>query len=260
MSSCVFRHFRFLHLEEPENHLSPFFLARILHQIRSLTIRGGAQALLTSHSPAVLSRVRPTEVRYCRCDPTTRVSSIKKVRLPLHSSEEGKFIRNAMLAFPELYFARFVLLVEGDSERVVIPFLAKALDLLIDPAFVAVVPLGGRHVRFFWRLLSQLNIPFATLLDLDIGRDGGGFGRIKTTIANLIEIGVSKEELLETEEGILSDHDFAEMHTWQDPEDLKILPDWINELKRHGVYFLEPLDLDLSLLKCFSGCLCGNDS
>ena len=118
---------------------------------------------MTSHSPAVLSRVKPAEVRYCRCDPKTRVSSVKKIKLPSNTTDEGKFVRGAMLAFPELYFARFVLLVEGDSERVVLPRLAEALDLLVDPAFVAIVPLGGRHVQHFWRLLSQLDIPYATL-------------------------------------------------------------------------------------------------
>jgi hypothetical protein len=45
-------------LEEPENHLSPYFLARIIRQVRSLTDVGGAQAIVTSHSPAVLSRGR----------------------------------------------------------------------------------------------------------------------------------------------------------------------------------------------------------
>ena len=60
-------------LEEPENHLSPYFLARIIRQVRSLTDAGGAQAIVTSHSPAVLSRINPHEVRYCRCDPKTRV-------------------------------------------------------------------------------------------------------------------------------------------------------------------------------------------
>ena len=169
-------------LEEPENHLSPYFLARIIRQVRSLTNERSAQAIMTSHSPAVLSRVQPHEVRYCRCDPKTRCSSVKSIKLPTDDAEAVKFVRGAMLAFPELYFARFVLLVEGDSERIVLPHLAEALDLLIDPAFVAIVPLGGRHVQHFWRLLSHLEIPYATLLDLDLGRDGGGFGRVKTAI------------------------------------------------------------------------------
>lgn len=238
-------------LEEPENHLSPYFLARIVRQVRSLTEEGSAQALVTSHSPAVLSRVNPVEVRYCRCDPKSRVSSVKKIKLPSGLGEDAKFVRGAMLAYPELYFARFVLLVEGDSERVVLPRLAEALDLLIDPAFVAIVPLGGRHVQHFWRLLAQLEIPYATLLDLDLGRAGAGFGRIKTAIENLIERGVPKAELLKTDKGVLSDAELSKMHTWQDAEDRKILRGWIDCLRKYDVYFSEPLDLDLAMLAAF---------
>ena len=238
-------------LEEPENHLSPFFLARILRQVYSLTEEGSAQILLSSHSPAVLSRVRPTEVRFCRRNPKNRLSSVRKIKLPLRVSEEGKFVRSAMLAFPELYFARFVLLVEGDSERVVLPRLAKALDLFVDPAFVAIVPIGGRHVHHFWRLLSQVDIPYATLLDLDLGRAEAGFGRVKTVIENLIDIGVSKEQLLGIEGGVLSDERFASMHTWQDVEGMEDLCGRIEYLKKHHVYFSEPLDFDLSMLHAF---------
>jgi putative ATP-dependent endonuclease of OLD family len=235
-------------LEEPENHLSPFFLSRVVRQIRSLTVGGRSQAVVTSHSPAVLSRVEPEEVRYCRCHPLSRISSIKPIRLPADTVEAAKFVRGALLAYPELYFARFVLLVEGDSERVVLPRLAEALDLLIDPAFVAIVPLGGRHVQHFWRLLSDLEIPFATLLDLDVGREGGGFGRIKTAIANLIAIGAPKAVLLSTSTGTLTDEQFAHMHAW--PE-IGFLPAWVGLLKGYGVYFSEPLDLDLMMLRAY---------
>lgn len=238
-------------LEEPENHLSPYFLARIIRQVRSMTDAGGAQAIVTSHSPAVLSRVNPREVRYCRCDPKTRVSSVKKIKIPPGIDEAAKFVRGAMLAYPELYFARFVLLVEGDSERIVLPPLAEALDLLIDPAFVAIVPLGGRHVQHFWRLLTHLGIPHATLLDLDLGREGGGFGRVKTAIEKLIDVNVPKEKLLKIDKGILSDADFAKMHTWEDAEDQKNLKAWVDSLKPYGVYFSAPLDLDLAMLEAF---------
>ncbi|MGE6323322.1 ATP-dependent nuclease [Pseudomonas oryzihabitans] len=238
-------------LEEPENHLSPYFLARIIHQVCSLTDQGNAQAIVTSHSPAVLSRVNPREVRYCRFDPKTRISSVKDIKLPTGSTEATKFVRGAMLAYPELYFARFVLLVEGDSERIVLPHLAEALGLLIDPAFVAIVPLGGRHVQHFWHLLKQLDIPHATLLDLDLGREGGGFGRVKTAIEKLIEFGVPKASLLKIDGGVLSDDRFAAMHTWQSLEHRKVLKGWVDCLKPYGVYFSAPLDLDLAMLEAF---------
>ena len=111
------------------------------------------------------------------------------------------------------------------------------------------MPLGGRHVEHFWRLLNGLSIPFATLLDLDLGRNGGGYGRIKTVIGHLIEQGVPRETLLELQGGeILSEERFAEMHTWTAHENL---PGWIAVLKNHGVYFSEPLDLDMAMLASY---------
>ena len=89
------------------------------------------------------------------------------------ASDAAKFIRGALLAFPELYFARFVVLVEGNSERIVLPRLAQAEGLTVDPSFVAIVPIGGRHVRHFWKLLNGLSIPHATLLDLDLRPERG---------------------------------------------------------------------------------------
>ena len=53
-------------IEEPENHLSPFYLARIMRELRSVTKGHRAQGIMTSHSPAILGRVTPDEVRYLR--------------------------------------------------------------------------------------------------------------------------------------------------------------------------------------------------
>ena len=81
---------------------------------------------------------------------------------------------------------------------------------------MAIVPLGGRHVQHFWRLLSGLDIPYATLLDLDLGREGGGFGRVKTAIDNLLEIGADEKDLLGLADGkLLSRESLAKMHTWK---------------------------------------------
>jgi len=235
-------------VEEPENHLAPYYLSRILQQIGSLVKKGAGQAFVSSHSPSVLSRVRPDDVRYCRRQAGSGVSMVSPIPMPTDSVEAIKFVRNAFLAFPELYFARFVLLVEGDSERIVLPRLAEAMNLLVDPSFVAIVPLGGRHVNHFWRLLRGLDIPFATLLDLDLGREGGGFGRVKNALQQLLALGVPRETILTTTEGCLSDSELAEMDSWED----EYLLGWLTDLeKTSAVFFSWPLDLDLAMLEAF---------
>ncbi len=232
-------------VEEPENHLAPYYLSRILQQIGTLVATGAGQALVSSHSPSVLGRVPPDDVRYCRRDAASGVSTVASIPMPGGDVEAIKFVRNAFLAFPELYFARFVLLVEGDSERIVLPRLAEALNLLIDPSFVAIVPLGGRHVNHFWRLLHGLGIPYATLLDLDLGRDGGGYGRVKNALQQLLALG----KILALPDGtIVSDDMLAQMETW----DQAHLQDWLSYLEHSSsVFFSAPLDLDLAMLAAF---------
>jgi putative ATP-dependent endonuclease of OLD family len=237
-------------IEEPENHLSPYYLARIIAQVRSIVGSDSAQALITSHSPSVLSRVEPTEVCYCRRKSEKRESTVVPVELPEDASDAAKFVRGAMLAYPELYFARFVVLVEGDSERIVLPQLAQAEGLILDPSFVAIVPLGGRHVQHFWRLLNGLSIPHATLLDLDLGRSGGGFGRVKTIINRLLDAGWPRDQVLAVQSGVLSQEELDEMHDW-DSSDAEVLAGWTNQMRNFGVYFSEPLDLDMSMLHAF---------
>jgi putative ATP-dependent endonuclease of OLD family len=236
-------------VEEPENHLAPYYLSRILQQIRTLVETGAGQAFVSSHSPSVLGRVPPDDVRYCRRDTVTGVSTVLPIPMPTGDVDAIKFVRNAFLAFPELYFARFVLLVEGDSERIVLPRLAEALDLLVDPSFVAIVPLGGRHVNHFWRLLRGLDIPYATLLDLDLGRDGGGYGRIKNVMHQLLALGVPREQILELHDGTyVSDERLAEMESFG----AENLEGWLRYLEgSSSVFFSWPLDLDLAMLTAF---------
>ena len=162
-------------IEEPENSLAPFYLSRIVSQV--LQVCGGprAQAVLVSHSASVLSRIDPASIRHFRRDTTLGAAAVRPITLPDNATEAGKYVREAVRAHPELYFAAFVVLGEGDTEELVIPAIAQARGIALDPSFVAMVPLGGRHTNHFWKLLTDLHIPFATLLDLDYGRADAGW-------------------------------------------------------------------------------------
>jgi putative ATP-dependent endonuclease of OLD family len=157
-------------LEEPENNLAPFYLSRIVAQLQDLASDRRAQALISSHSPSILARTKPEDIRHLRIVPETRAARVRQIELPDQAEAAAKFVREAVRTYPELYFARFVVLGEGASEEVVLPRLADPMGPPIDRSFVAVVPLGGRHVNHLWKLLRGIDIPFATLLDLDFGR------------------------------------------------------------------------------------------
>lgn len=241
MSSATLPTLTLLALEEPENNLAPFYLSRVVQQLADVAGSGRAQAVISSHSASVMSRIKPERVRYFRLDPTTRTTTVREVALPPNASDAGKYVREAVRAHPELYFARFVVLGEGDSEELVIPRLAAARGMHIDQSFVAMVPLGGRHTNHFWNLLHQLGIPHATLLDLDWGRDGGGEGRIKDACDRLENVGIDPYAGIE---GYTSAGDIKNL---QGPQ----IRAWLDHLEKWNVFFSYPLDLDMTLLAAF---------
>ena len=236
-------------LEEPENHIAPHLIGQLTTNLKKIASKSNAQTVFTSHSTAIIKRFDPEKLRYFRLgvnDCTTRVRSITlpdKEKL----ADQYKFIKEAIKAYPELYFAKLVVLGEGDSEEIILPKVWNAKNGDVDTSGISVVPLGGRHVNHFWRLLNDLNIPYITLLDLDKEREGGGWGRIKYVLEQLIQNGY---ELLQTDTGVLSDTAFSEMHNW-DVNNSELLQSWINYLEKYNVFFSTPLDIDFLMLECY---------
>ena len=230
-------------VEEPENHLAPYYISRLMGLLTDLCDGLQATGLITSHAPSVLRRLQPEAVRHFRLDTDGYVTRVNPIRLPPDGSDAEKFIRQAVLAQPELYFAKLVILGEGDSEAVVLPRVARALGIDLDPSFVAFAPLGGRHVNHFWRLLSDLDIPFLTLLDFDLGRHVAGPLRLKYAYDQLGRI-----EEIATPEWVSGDP--ANTRYWRKRGKVGIRR-WREWLQERGVNFSYPLDLDMMMLRAF---------
>lgn len=232
--------FTLIAVEEPENSLSPHYLGRIVSALTDLVGKEDAQALVATHAPSMLRRVEPENIRYLRLT-EARQTRVTQIEMPPTSDEAHKFVREAVQAFPELYFSRLVVLGEGDSEEIVLPRLLKAKGAPVDEYAISVVPLGGRHVNHFWRLLTALNIPFITLLDLDLARFQGGWGRVKYVNDQLKKYDPSKQ----------LPSDFV-IPKWDSDEDKLLKYDnYIEELEKRGVFFSSPMDLDFAMLKRF---------
>lgn len=237
-------------VEEPENTLAPFYLSRILGQIERLTLTNQAQAVISSHSASILGRVQPEAVRHFRLN-QDRTAIVRSVRLPANEEEASKYVREAVRSYPELYFARFVLLGEGATEEVVLPRLAQALGTPVDRSFVAIAPLGGRHVNHLWKLLSDLDIPHATLLDLDWGRSGGGWGRIKSACAQLLAVGVDPARLFGDNLDAAGPQANLNAFDTFAQSDQTNMQSWLSYLRQFDVFFSAPLDLDHAMLMAY---------
>lgn len=222
-------------VEEPENSLAPHYLGRISKQLRNVS--NIAQSIIATHSPAVVRRVEPSSIRFLRLN-SDRNTSVKYINIPENGVEAAKYVNEAIKAYPELYFSRLVILGEGDSEMLVLPRILASSGIVEDEMSVSVVPLGGRHVNYFWRLLDDLEIPHLTLLDLDYGRYQGGYGRIRYALRQLCKFGNFSED----------DNIFGEI---QENLDAYIEDSHFETLEEKGVFFSQPIDLDMMMLEAY---------
>jgi len=246
-----------LAVEEPENHIAPQLLGRVIKILEVISEKANTQVFFSTHTPAIVKRVDPEAIYHFHitADATTDVNQIT---LPDASDEAYKYVKEAVQNYPEIYFAKLVVIGEGDTEQVVFNHLMRVMDTDFDDNIITFAPLGHRFVSHIWKLLTTLKIPYITLLDFDLERNGGGWGRVKYVLQELLAIGEDKSEILATDDGILSDADLKAMHTWDnsDPN----LTGWVNFLRDYNVYFSEPLDLDFLLLETFEAYYTAEDT
>lgn len=229
--------FTLIAIEEPENSLSPYYLGRIVSSLKEVTGHEDAQAIIATHAPSMLRRIEPEQIRYLRLS-DDRTSEVAQIQLPPTADAAYKFVVQAVKAFPEIYFSRLVILGEGESEEIVLPRLFEAKGVPVDGAAITIAPLGGRHVNHFWRLLEGLNIPYFTLLDLDIGRYLGGWGRVKYVNDQL--------KLYNPDQALPKKHVIPKWNS--DEQKIRDDDSYLEELEERGVFFSYPMDLDFSMI------------
>lgn len=243
-----------LAIEEPENHISQHLLGRIVRNLREISKKDNAQVILSSHNSSIIGKVDPEYIRHLQIQNSESI--VNNITLPEKKDDAHTYIKEAVKAYPDLYFSKLVILGEGDSEEIVLPKLLSADNIYLDDFNISVVPLGGRYVNHMWKLLNDLSIPHVTLLDLDRERGGGDWGRIKYVLKQLDENNRCSEQLRKV---VLTSSNTYHTYSMEEIEDfhnresnrLNSLNTWIKKLEKEDVFFSYPLDLDFTMLMSF---------
>jgi hypothetical protein len=235
-------------VEEPETHVSPHYLGRIIRVLKDLSKHGSTQVIASSHCPSIIKRIDARTIRHFRVDKVTGSTVVSSLTFPDEIDAEYKYVKEAVEAYPEIYFCRCAILVEGDSEELILPKIWNAIEGedSLDFSLVAVVPLSGRFVHHFWKLLEDLHIPYATLLDLDREREGGGWGRVQYAVKQLIENGRSNQAAT-----LLVAGDNLDSLDNKPVTEIEQMGKYISGLEQYGVFYSQPLDIDLMMLESF---------
>lgn len=169
----------FLLIEEPEAHLHPqqqtLFMAVLAARAAKPDTEKGethqqVQVLLTTHSPQLAAGA---ELETMTMVVNHRAFPLGAAHTRLEA-DDYEFLRRFLDATKaNLFFARALIVVEGDGENLLLPAIAEKLGLPLSPHGVSIVNVGHRGLFRYSRILqrrtgSAIPVPVALIPDRDI--------------------------------------------------------------------------------------------
>ena len=183
-------------IEEPEAHLHPqmqeVFIRQVAKVAQQLSGQEGSpvpwtvQFVISTHSSHIANAAGFEAIRYFL--PTSEVdgirqTKIKDLRIGLRETpkEHRRFIHQYLtLTRCDLFFADKAVLIEGTSERLLLPVIIQKLEEAepdlpkLSSQYMTIMEVGGAYAHLFFDLLDFLELRTLIITDLDSIRIAGG--------------------------------------------------------------------------------------
>ncbi len=211
-----------LFIEEPEAHTHPQMQYIFIKNIKDLLkesstgsdkdkIKFNLQTIITTHSSHIVADSDFEDIRYLRKKSAVEVESrsLKK----LSEADNYKFLKQYLtLNRAELFFADKAILIEGDTERLLIPAMMKKIDIENEHKNKDIMPLlsqnisvveVGAYAQIFESFIDFLGIKTLIITDIDTskqivvtGKNKNGTDKVTTTSCRVIEADRTKNSCL----------------------------------------------------------------
>ena len=158
-------------IEEPEAHLHPQLTILLADYLANKTPGSMTpQTIVTTHSPTLAASVPSSRVSVLFSRPDSKVLCCNSLnKADMNPREQNQLQRMMDITRATLYFAKAAILVEGISEALLVPVLAKRLGYDLTKLHISVIPICGVSFETFKKLLSSqaLGIRVAAVTDSD---------------------------------------------------------------------------------------------
>lgn len=175
-----------LFIEEPEAHTHPQMQYVFINNIKGLLKEGikredGAnrnlQTVITTHSSHIASESDFNDIRYLKkvSDTSVIAKNLKALEAEYHSAgeeENYRFLKQYLtLNKAELFFADKAILIEGDTERIILPAMMKKIDQAESESpllsqNISIVEVGA-YSQVFERFIDFIGLKTLIITDID---------------------------------------------------------------------------------------------
>jgi len=175
-------------IEEPEAHLHPQMQEVFIKQISKLskmmsqrdgeTSRWPVQFIISTHSSHIANAARFDTIRYflsvnANDHQETKIKDFSGWKTNICDESMSFLHRYLNLISCDLFFADKAILVEGASERLLLPAIIEKLgddgsdELKLSHQYITVLEVGGAYAHLFFELLDFLELRTLIITDLD---------------------------------------------------------------------------------------------
>lgn len=173
-------------IEEPEAHMHPQMQQVFISQIKGVVDdaqKDGifVQLIITSHSSHILSEAGIDNekgfkrIRYFnRINDNILVKDFNTLEI-VDEEKTARFLRQYLtLHKSDLFFSDKVIIVEGTTERMLLPQMIRKIVPDLVTQYVSILEVGGAYTHKFKEILEFLNLKTLIITDIDSVKNDGG--------------------------------------------------------------------------------------